>query len=173
MWYTGTGDKGKTKVPSMGEVWKNDRIVEALGNLDELNSILGIVMSLYPPLYDLITQIQSDIFSLSSEIAGFDMNFGYDKVKFLETSIEKTSANLPPLKNFVLPGGHEAASFLHMARSVCRRAERSVVSLIREENLMVKEVHIVYLNRLSSLLFVLALWVNKETNNPDVIWKGK
>jgi cob(I)alamin adenosyltransferase len=170
MWYTGTGDKGKTKVPSVGEVWKDDDIVDALGNLDELNSILGVISSLYPPLAECISTIQSDIFALSSEVAGFDMGFGNDKVKYLETSIERFSSELPPLKNFVLPGGHKASAFLHLARSVCRRSERSIVKLARRQK--VKDSHLVYLNRLSSLLFVMALWVNRKTNNPDVIWKG-
>ncbi len=170
MWYTGTGDKGKTKVPSVGEVWKDDEIVDALGNLDELNSVLGVVASLYPPLYQTISEIQNDIFSISSEIAGFDMNFDESKVRTIESHISRFSLELPPLKNFVLPGGHEAASFLHLARSICRRAERSVVALKRKET-KVKEVHMIYLNRLSSLLFVMALWVNRKTNNLDVLWK--
>lgn len=171
MWYTGTGDMGKTKVPSIGEVWKDDAIVKALGDLDELNSLLGVVSSLYPEFSEIIHDIQNDIFSISSEIAGFNMNFDEKKVKKLEESINLLGKELEPLRNFVLPGGHIASSFLHLARAVCRRAERSTVSLFKVGK--AKEVHIKYLNRLSSLLFVMALVVNKRTNNPNVIWKSK
>ena len=170
MWYTGIGDKGKTKVPSVGEVWKDSDIVKAVGDLDELNSVLGIVSSLYPEISDVIKEVQGDIFTISSEIAGFNMNFSMERVKRLEELIAYFSKELEPLRNFVLPGGHIASSFLHLARAVCRRAERSVVTLMKEN--LAKEVHVAYLNRLSSLLFVLALVINKRTNNPNIIWKG-
>ena len=170
MWYTGTGDKGRTKVPSVGDVWKDSDILTAIGDLDELNSILGVVSSLYPEISNVIKELQDDIFTISSEIAGFNMNFSRERVKRLEDLISSFSKELEPLKNFVIPGGHIASSFLHLARAVCRRAERSVVTLMKEN--LAKEVHVAYLNRLSSLLFVLALVVNKRTNNPNVIWKG-
>ena len=170
MWYTGAGDKGKTKLPSVGETWKDSDIIKAVGDLDELNSVLGVVCSLYPELSNVIKELQEDIFTISSEIAGFNMNFSMERVKRLEELIANFSKELEPLRNFVLPGGHIASSFLHLARAVCRRAERSVVTLMKEN--MAKEVHVTYLNRLSSLLFVLALVVNKRTNNPNVIWKG-
>ncbi|MDT7861431.1 MAG: cob(I)yrinic acid a,c-diamide adenosyltransferase [Saccharolobus sp.] len=169
VWYTGYGDKGKTKVPSEGEVWKDDDIVNALGDLDELNSALGIVSSLYPSLSEIIIKIQSDIFSISSEIAGFDLNFDNNKVIWLEDQIRKFSASIPELRNFVLPGGHVAASFLHLARAISRRSERSTVKIMRKGK--AKEIHVKYLNRLSSLLFVLALWVNHNSNVQNVIWK--
>ncbi|BDB97270.1 cob(I)yrinic acid a,c-diamide adenosyltransferase [Saccharolobus caldissimus] len=169
VWYTGYGDKGKTKVPSEGEVWKDDDIVNALGDLDELNSALGIVSSLYPSLSEIIIKIQSDIFSISSEIAGFDLNFDNNKVIWLEDQIRKFSASIPELRNFVLPGGHVAASFLHLARAISRRSERSTVKIMRKGK--AKEIHVKYLNRLSSLLFVLALWVNHNSNIQNVIWK--
>lgn len=169
VWYTGYGDKGKTKVPSEGEVWKDDDIVNALGDLDELNSALGIVSSLYPSLSEIIIKIQSDIFSISSEIAGFDLNFDDNKVIWLEDQIRKFSASIPELRNFVLPGGHVAASFLHLARAISRRSERSTVKIMRKGK--AKEIHVKYLNRLSSLLFVLALWVNHNSNIQNVIWK--
>lgn len=169
MWYTGTGDQGKTKVPSVGETWKDSDIVRALGDLDELNSILGVTQSLYPDISDIIQEVQSDIFTISSEIAGFEMNFSEDRVKRVEELIYLFGKELEPLKNFVLPGGHIVSSFLQLARAVCRRAERSTVTLLKEKK--AKEVHIKYLNRLSSFLFVLALVVNKRTNNPNIIWK--
>ncbi|ARM76448.1 cob(I)yrinic acid a,c-diamide adenosyltransferase [Acidianus manzaensis] len=168
-WYTGTGDSGKTKVPSKGEVWKDDDIVNALGNLDELNATLGIVSTLYPELSSVIETIQNDIFTISSEVAGFELNFSADRLNFLEDEIKKIGNEIQPLRNFVLPGGHIASSYLHFSRAVCRRAERSLVKIYRENK--AKKLHIVYLNRLSSLLFVLALWINEKTNNPNVIWK--
>ena len=171
MWYTGTGDGGKTKVPSVGEVWKDDEIVNALGDLDELNSSLGVVASLYPEIKSDVEKIQNDIFTISSEIAGFDLHFSKEKVKEVEELIKKYSEYLEPLKNFVLPGGHIASSFLHLSRAICRRAERSVVRLYKDGK--AKSEHVTYLNRLSSLLFVMALYVNKKTSNPNVIWKAK
>ncbi|QGA54830.1 cob(I)yrinic acid a,c-diamide adenosyltransferase [Sulfolobus sp. E5-1-F] len=169
IWYTGTGDKGKTKLPSVGEIWKDDDIVNAIGDLDELNASLGVISSLYPQLHEIIVRIQSDIFSLSSEIAGFDLNFDEDKTKWIEEQINNLSKDLPVLRNFILPGGHIAASFLHLARTVCRRSERSVVKLLRRNR--AKDVHVKYLNRLSSLLFVLALYVNKQEKVQEIIWK--
>jgi cob(I)alamin adenosyltransferase len=169
MWYTGSGDSGKTKVPSKGEVWKDDDVVEALGNLDELNASLGIISSLYPQLFDLIYKIQDDVFVISSEIAGFNLNFSEEKIKELEDLIARFGGEIKPLRNFVLPGGHLASSFLHLSRAICRRAERSVVKIMREGK--ARDVHVKYLNRLSSLLFVLALWINEKSGNPNVIWK--
>lgn len=168
-WYTGYGDSGRTKVPSEGEVWKDDDIVEALGDLDELNAALGIISSLYPEISELIKIIQNDIFTISSEIAGFNLNFSKDRIIFLEEEIRKLGNEIKPLRNFVLPGGHIASSYLHFSRAVCRRAERSLVKIYRANK--AKQVHVAYLNRLSSLLFVLALWINEKTNNPNVIWK--
>ncbi|ACP48189.1 ATP/cobalamin adenosyltransferase [Sulfolobus islandicus Y.N.15.51] len=169
VWYTGTGDKGKTKLPSVGEIWKDDDIVNAIGDLDELNASLGVISSLYPQLREIIVRVQSDIFSLSSEIAGFNLNFEEDKVEWIEEEINNFSKGLPELRNFILPGGHIASSFLHLARTVCRRSERSVVKLLKRNR--AKEVHVKYLNRLSSLLFVLALYVNKQENVQEIIWK--
>ncbi|BCU69301.1 cob(I)yrinic acid a,c-diamide adenosyltransferase [Stygiolobus caldivivus] len=172
MWYTGTGDSGKTRVPSVGEVWKDEDVVNALGDLDELNSSLGVVSSLFPEIRQDIEKIQNDIFSISSEIAGFDLHFDGNKVREIEDLIRKYSEPLEPLKNFVLPGGHIASSFLHLSRAICRRAERSVVR-ISKTHPKVKHEHVIYLNRLSSLLFVMALYINKRTSNPNVIWKPK
>ncbi len=169
MWYTGTGDKGKTKIPSVGEVWKDEDIVDALGDIDELNSALGVVSSLYPELGEIIKKVQSDLFSIASEIAGFSLNFSENEISWLENKINEFSSVIPPLKNFVLPGGHLVSSFLQLSRAICRRSERSVVKIMRSGK--AKEVHVRYLNRLSSLLFVIALWVNQKTNNPNIIWK--
>ncbi|MBW9141010.1 MAG: cob(I)yrinic acid a,c-diamide adenosyltransferase [Candidatus Aramenus sp.] len=170
-WFTGTGDSGKTFVPSEGNVWKYDEVVEALGDLDELNSLLGVVSSLYPEVKEILEEVQNDVFSISSEIAGFDMGFSNTEVEKLEKGIAGLDKELPPLNNFVLPGGSLPASFLHLSRAVCRRAERSVVKLYAQGK--AKEVHVKYLNRLSSLLFVLALWVNLKTGHNNVVWKGR
>ncbi|QKQ99256.1 cob(I)yrinic acid a,c-diamide adenosyltransferase [Metallosphaera tengchongensis] len=170
-WYTGSGDKGKTKVPSVGEVWKDDELIEALGNLDELNSLLGVVSSLFPDITTIMEDLQNDIFEISSEIAGFNMNFNKDKISKLESLIQIYGNQIETLRNFILPGGHLASSFLHLARATSRRAERSLVKLYKSS--LSKDVHVTYLNRLSSLLFVMGLWVNKKTGNPNIIWKGK
>jgi cob(I)alamin adenosyltransferase len=170
-WYTGSGDSGKTYVPSKGNVWKFDDIVDALGDLDELNASLGVCASLYPEIKDVIRDLQSDVFTISSEISGFKMNFSDKEVKKLEEEISKIDKEVDPLHNFVLPGGHLASSYLHLSRAICRRAERKVVKLMSEG--ISSDVHVKYLNRLSSLLFVLALWINKKTGNENVIWKSK
>jgi cob(I)alamin adenosyltransferase len=167
-WYTGSGDSGKTKLPSIGEVWKDDDILEALGDLDELNSILGVISSLDPKISELIKEIQNDIFIISSEVAGFKMNFSEDRVRFIEEKINELSKELEPLKNFVIPSGSLVSTFTHFARAVCRRAERKMVKLLRENK--AEKMHVIYLNRLSSLLFVLALWLNKTYGSPNILW---
>ena len=171
MWFTGQGDKGQTKIPSRGTVWKDDTLLEAVGDLDELNSLLGVIASLYRELKEVLVTLQSDIFVISSELAGFDMKFNSSRVKFLEEKIAEYGSMLEPLRNFVLPGGHVASSLLQYARAVARRAERRIVTLRREG--LGKDEHVTYLNRLSSLLFVLALYVNKKEGVPNVLWKGK
>nr|WP_216604153.1 cob(I)yrinic acid a,c-diamide adenosyltransferase [Acidianus sp. RZ1] len=169
MWYTGKGDQGKTKAPSSGEVWKDDKIIEAFGNLDELNSALGVISSAFPEISELIEKIQDNVFRISSEIAGYNMGFDQERVKELEKLIENYGNEIGPLKNFVLPGGHLASSFTNLARTICRRAERSVVSIYKDGK--ANENHVKYLNRLSTLLFVLALWINKKTGYQNVIWR--
>lgn len=170
-WYTGRGDSGRTSLPSMGEIWKDEQIVDAIGDLDELNSLLGIVGSIYPRLKNELADIQADIFSISSEIAGFNMSFNDSFVTKIEKLIDNYGSTLPPITKFIFPGGHEASAFLHFARAVCRRAERKVVSLYK--NGKAKDLHVRYLNRLSSLLFVLAVWVNYIEGVENVEWKGK
>lgn len=171
VWYTGAGDEGKTKLPLKGRIWKDDPILEALGDLDELNSVLGIVTSLYSSLSDIIRKIQDDVFTISSELAGFDMGFGIERTKWLEEEIEKFSMYVESPRSFVMPGGHLASATLQLARAVARRAERRVVALLREG--VAKRQHESYLNRLSSLLFLLALYVNKKEGVENVLWKGK
>lgn len=171
VWYTGRGDSGRTSIPSAGEVWKDDDIIEAIGDLDELNSVIGIVVSVYPKLKDELVEIQADIFTISSELAGFNMGFNESRLKHLEDLIAKYGSSLPLITKFIFPGGHEASAFLHLARTVCRRSERKVVKLFRLNK--AKEIHVKYLNRLSSLLFVLALWVNQVENVKNIEWMGK
>ncbi|BCU68399.1 ATP:cob(I)alamin adenosyltransferase [Sulfolobales archaeon HS-7] len=169
MWYTGKGDSGKTNVPSAGNVWKDDAIVDALGDLDELNAFLGLAASTNNAIKDDIEKVQSDIFTIASRIAGFNLELDESKVKELEGMIRKYGDELPQLRNFVLPGGDISASTLHIARTVCRRAERKIVSLYKESH--IGSLEISYLNRLSSLLFVMALWCNKKKNIEERIWK--
>lgn len=139
--YTKTGDKGKTSLASGKRVFKNDPRIEAYGNLDELNSLIGIVRALKisKKTDGILEKIQRDIFSPEKDTV------------FLEKSIDEISASLPPLRNFILPTGSLAGSFLHLARAVCRRAERKLIPSP-------------YLNRLSDLLFVLARFENKRAH---------
>jgi cob(I)alamin adenosyltransferase len=171
VWYTGAGDQGKTKIPSKGQVWKDDPLLEALGDLDELNSVLGIVGSAYPPLFDIVKRVQDDVFVISSELAGFDMGFSEERTKWLEEKIAEFAREVEPPRAFVLPGGHIASAYLQFARAVARRAERRLVALLREG--LTKPSHESYMNRLSSLLFLLALYVNKKEGVKNVLWKGK
>lgn len=168
-WYTGAGDRGKTKVPSVGEVWKDDEILEALGDLDELNSSLGLAWSLYPEIRERVMRVQDRIFTLSARIAGFSPPFTSEAVRELEDMIQEISSQIPPLNNFIYPGGHPASAAVQVARTVCRRAERHLTPLLRRGLLGEEESR--FMNRLSSYLFVLALWINMKTGTPDPVWK--
>jgi cob(I)alamin adenosyltransferase len=176
--YTGTGDQGTTGLFGGGRVGKDDPRVEAYGAVDELNACLGVVIAhLEPgPLTERLSEIQGDLFTLGAELGclpGREDRLGLTLIasgdaKRLEALIDEVETRLTPLKTFVLPGGSRAASFLHQARTVCRRAERRVItararSPIRDEIL-------VYLNRLSDLLFVLARDANREASQEERAW---
>jgi cob(I)alamin adenosyltransferase len=148
--YTRGGDMGETSL--IGErVKKNDLRVEAYGTVDELNSFLGLVISFGGD--EKLKNIQEDLYVISAELAGGEQKISHDEITELENWID--SIELPELKSFLRPGGSKLASFLHVARTVCRRAERKVVSI------NVREEVISYLNRLSDLLFVLAREANE------------
>ncbi|MEG8988723.1 cob(I)yrinic acid a,c-diamide adenosyltransferase [Ignavibacteria bacterium 4148-Me] len=174
--YTKQGDGGKTSLLGGEKVWKDNQRIKAYGTVDELNAILGIVIteSKSEELIRELRSIQSELFTIGADLATpnnksvkivrTDENF----TKRIENLIDKYDEKLPELKNFILPGGSKAASYLHLARTVCRRAEREVVSLIKEVEIN-PQIE-VYLNRLSDLLFVLARYENYINGIEDIKW---
>ena len=173
--YTKTGDAGETGLFGGGRVPKDDPRVRAYGDVDELNAMLGFSVALAPEEFERETfqTIQRDLFSIGAELATpnpakLRASVSADQVSGLEQVIDKYEATLPPLKNFILPGGTPKAAALHLARTTCRRAERSVVTLGRDQPINPLIIH--YLNRLSDLLFVLARAVNKQAGRADIAW---
>ena len=178
--YTRTGDQGETSLFGAGRVPKDHARVAAYGDVDELNSVLGLVRATEPDdFFDpLLQTIQRDLFSIGGQLASPDpaavakalvkANLSADRVIEFERVIDQSETELPPLRAFVLPAGSAKAATLHLARTVCRRAERSVVHLARESQ--VPEIFIVYLNRLSDLLFTLARLANRKAGVGDVTW---
>jgi cob(I)alamin adenosyltransferase len=178
--YTRTGDQGETSLFGAGRVPKDHARVAAYGDVDELNSVLGLVRATHPDdFFDpLLQTIQRDLFSIGGQLASPDpaavakalvkANLSADRVVEFERVIDESETELPPLRAFVLPAGSAKAATLHLARTVCRRAERSVVHLARESE--VPEIFIVYLNRLSDLLFTLARLANRKAGVGDVTW---
>jgi len=178
--YTRTGDTGETGLFGGGRVAKDNPRVAAYGDVDELNSALGVVRAAEPAaLFDTeLEAIQRDLFTIGGHLATPDpekvraalerATLSPARIQDFETAIDASEAELPPLRAFVLPAGTPKAAALHLARTVCRRAERSVVSLAREEQ--VPELFLVYLNRLSDYLFTMARLANFRDGRGDVIW---
>jgi cob(I)alamin adenosyltransferase len=175
--YTKTGDKGETGLFGGQRVGKNDLRVKAYGEVDELNALLGLAQArIIDNRVSLILRaIQSDLFTVGADLAtpeGVSKSPARLKDKRngrLEELIDEFDADLPALKNFILPGGTEAAATLQVGRTVCRRAERSVVDLAEIEE--INPAILVYLNRLSDLLFVLARWQNHEAGAEEPRWE--
>ena len=177
--YTKTGDKGETSLLGGKRVWKDDLRIQAYGSIDELNSIIGVAMAdvKNTELREVLQSIQHELFVVGSDLAApiesdvkkfisrVDENFSTR----LEKIIDKYDGQLPELKNFILPGGLISAAFLHNARTVCRRAERNVVTLSKSE-FVGPEIE-KYLNRLSDLLFVLARFENFSNGVKDIFWQ--
>ena len=173
--YTRTGDAGTTGLGDGSRTAKNSARVAAMGDVDELNSLLGVILceDLPGELRELLIGIQHDLFDLGGEmsIPGATLLKPTQPAR-LEAAIDKYNADLGPLKEFILPGGVRSAALTHLARTVCRRAERMTVALAAEE--AVSDAGRQYLNRLSDLLFVLARWLNKTAGSGDVLWqKGR
>lgn len=172
--YTRTGDEGQTGLFGGERVSKDSLRIESYGTVDELNSILGVARSALPQaeIEIAIVAVQNQLFRAGADLAspqGSGMpGIGAKEVAWLEAGIDRMDRELPPLKNFILPGGSPAASQLHVARTVCRRAERLVVRLAREET--VDPAMLRYLNRLSDFLFVLARWENFLAGVPEQPW---
>ena len=176
--YTRFGDKGKTSLYGGKTVSKGSLRVDAYGSLDELNSAIGIVLTEVKESLikkELLT-IQNDLFeigaSLASSIENKTLEEYLDKrVKDFEKQIDSQSAELPELMNFILPGGGKGSSFLHLARTVCRRAERRITELSEEEE--VTKNTLVYINRLSDLLFTFARYINYKEKKKETIWSKR
>lgn len=174
--YTKQGDGGKTSLLGGEKVWKDNQRIKAYGTVDELNAILGIVIaeSKSEELKGDLRSIQAELFTIGADLAtpnNKSVKIVRADEKFsrrIETLIDRYDEKLPELKNFILPGGSKASAYLHLARTVCRRAEREVVSLIKEVEIN-PEIQ-VYLNRLSDLLFVLARYENYMTGIEDIKW---
>lgn len=185
--YTKTGDQGLTRLVDGRECSKSSLRVETYGTVDELNSILGLILFALKKesrpslssLYSELEKTQNHLFNVGSHLAcekpeTRKMLPSFDEawISELEKSIDTMTAKLPPLKNFILPGGSESASYLHVARTVCRRAERMVVRVLEEgHNETENQRALRYLNRLSDYLFVAARFCNQELQIPDQIWK--
>ena len=172
--YTRTGDNGTTGLGDGTRVAKDSLRIEAMGDVDELNSVIGLMLTETVPdiLIDTLTQIQHDLFNLGGEICIPDyVILQQANIDNLEEAIDTLNDELAPLKEFILPGGTKAAAFCHLARTVCRRAERKLITLARDEK--VTEISLKYLNRLSDLLFVLCRIINKEAGVSDVLWQNK
>ena len=173
--YTRPGDTGETALFGGKRVGKDDARIEAYGTVDELNSFIGLARATWPesPVDAELERIQNDLFDVGAQLAapGHDRFTGADprRIEELERAIDDAEKELVPLTNFVLPGGSAAAAQLHVARTVCRRAERNVVSLGEGA----PRGTVVYLNRLSDFLFVAARFVNARLETSDVIWKKR
>ena len=184
--YTRTGDSGETALVGGKRVPKDSTRIEAYGTLDELNSVLGLARvfneerieegEAHRWLDELFRRIQNEIFDLGSELAT-PPDGEYEgmhkaseaEVTALEEAIDRCTAELEPLKSFTLPGGGRIGGFLHQARTVCRRAERRILTLTREEE--INPFVLRYVNRLSDLLFVLSRWVGKHLGETEYLWE--
>lgn len=178
--YTKTGDGGETGLFGGGRVSKDDIRVMAYGDVDELNAAIGLARATAPvELFDAeLTGIQRDLFALGGQLATpvpakveaalAKAALSDSRVTEFERAIDAADAELPPLRAFVLPAGTEKAATLHLARTICRRAERSVVTLAREA--ILPPLFLTYLNRLSDYLFVLARLANHRAGRADVTW---
>jgi cob(I)alamin adenosyltransferase len=169
---TRTGDAGETGLADGSRVPKDSPRIAALGEIDELNSVIGVLLAEAIPaeVRELLEGVQHDLFDLGGETAIPGQALMVEaQVGRLERSLEDFNRDLPPLKEFILPGGTRAAALAHLARTTCRRAERTLVALARSEP--VSTVARVYLNRLSDLLFVLGRVLNRAGGGSDALWK--
>lgn len=170
--YTRTGDDGTSGLSGGERIAKNHERMTAMGTVDELNSVVGLLICKLADaeLEALFTAIQHDLFNIGGEISMPGQSFiKAEKIEYLENKIDYFNESVEPLKDFILPGGSEAAAVCHMARAIARRAERDVVSLHQQEP--VCDTTRQYLNRLSDLLFVSARIINLRLGQGDVLWE--
>ena len=178
--YTKTGDKGETSLLGGKRVPKYHQRIEAYGTIDELNSFVGLLrdQDMIGHFKDILFEIQDRLFTAESMIAADQGSEGFtlpvlleDDVSLLESEIDQMNESLPPLANFILPGGHPAVSLAHVCRTVCRRAERQVIHLAVDHP--VDDLIIRYFNRLSDYFFVLGRKLAQDLGVPDQVWKAR
>jgi cob(I)alamin adenosyltransferase len=170
--YTRTGDDGTSGLSGGTRIDKNHARMHAMGTVDELNSVIGLMICKLADeeLTSLYVAIQHDLFNIGGEISMPGHSFiKSEKVSLLESKIDQFNELVEPLKDFILPGGSEAASVCHIARATARRAERDIVTLHQQE--AVSDTTRQYVNRLSDLLFVTARIINQQLGQPDILWK--
>ncbi|MGF1642591.1 MAG: cob(I)yrinic acid a,c-diamide adenosyltransferase [Thiotrichales bacterium] len=174
--YTRTGDDGTTGLAGGERVPKDHPRIEAMGEVDELNCTLGVLLTLPLPtdLRTLLLEVQHDLFDIGGELAmpGYAL-LPVERIAALEISLDAMNDYLPPLKEFVLPGGGAAGAQCHVCRAACRRAERRLLALLRAEPNAVTSDSLIYLNRLSDWLFVAARTLARETPDGEVTWRGR
>jgi len=194
--YTRTGDTGTTALFGGKRVLKCEELVDVYGSIDELNSWVGLISSDFdvPDVQQFLEAIQSDLFTIGSTLAGWrgDLVLLDSRIKEMEARIDLLEKELPPIKNFILPGGTVLGARTHIVRAICRRVERQTVALISRQpsarlqapgapatggqavSFQQKDKNIIlkYLNRLSDLFFMLARFINKEENVEEVVWSG-
>lgn len=184
--YTRTGDRGETSLVGGKRVPKDSPRIDAYGTIDELNSIIGLARvfneenleagEAHHFLDEVLCKIQDELFDLGSELATPPESFqqgmfriSQTEIKNIEKLIDKCQENLQPLESFILPGGGRVGAYLHQCRTVCRRAEREILRLSRQET--ISEWPLKYVNRLSDLFFVLSRWIGKETGEREYLWQ--
>ena len=173
--YTRTGDKGSTLLGNGKRVDKNSLRVDAYGSVDEANASIGLsILRTNTKIKKILRLVQNDLFDLGADLCIPDkknikkLKITNDRVDFLEKEIDGFNKQLASLNSFILPGGSESSTYLHIARTITRRAERKIVALSKKEK--INSVTIIYLNRLSDLLFVLARYTNSK-GKKDILWK--
>jgi len=169
--YTRTGDAGDTGMADGSRIAKDDMLMHAQGDVDELNSLLGLLASQLSNEFfkEVIFTIQNNLFDLGAELSLSKIFIKQENIDWLENKLDALNEELPPLKEFILPGGNEQAALCHLARSVCRRAERNLVSLGKNKN--ISPGLLAYINRLSDFLFVLARCVARQSGDAEIYWK--
>ncbi len=171
--YTRKGDSGTTGMADGRRLPKDSLCMHAIGDVDELNSMLGVIIKKTPPseIRENMITIQHDLFNLGGQLAMPDYTvLNQSRIDWLETTLDEMNETLQPLKEFILPGGTEASCFCHMARTICRRTERSLVSLNTQTE--IAGVLLAYINRLSDWLFVAGRSLNALENEVEVYWQS-
>ncbi len=170
--YTRTGDTGTTALFGGKRVLKCEELIDVYGSIDELNSWVGLLASQIEvaEVQIFLQTIQSDLFTIGSVLAGWkkDLNFLEERIKEVEARIDVMEKELPPLTNFILPGGSQLGAYTHITRSICRRVERQSVALMQKQE--VNPTTIKYLNRLSDLFFMLARFINENAHAEEITW---